>query len=199
MSQTEVASFYAQNRGAWRNWLQENHEREQSVWLICYKVGSGMPRVSWEEAVEEALCFGWIDSKRQPIDSEKFRQFFCKRKPKGNWSRINKEKVEQLILSGRMTQAGLDSIEVAKKNGSWFFLDSVEDLTIPEDLDVAFNEYTGSRDVFLSLSKSSKKILLHWILSAKRAETRSKRIIEIVSNGQNGSMPKPFRYLKTKT
>lgn len=97
-----------------------------------------MPTISWSEGVDEALCFGWIDGKRKPIDHEKFMQYFCKRKPAGTWSRINKKKIEQLIADGLMTTAGYKAIEAAKRNGSWTTLDDVEELKIPADLNKAF-------------------------------------------------------------
>ncbi|MEQ8471717.1 MAG: YdeI/OmpD-associated family protein [Marinoscillum sp.] len=193
MSQTEIASFYPKSRSEWRKWLEEHHNSQESVWLICYKKGSGKPIIRWSDLVEEALCFGWIDSKRQPIDEDKFRQFYCKRKPSGTWSRVNKEKVEQLIKKGLMSKAGLESIEIAKQNGSWTILDEVENLIVPEDLGLAFTNHPGSKDYFLGLSKSAKKILLSWIVLAKRAETRQKRIDEIAENAKSSQLPVPFR------
>ena len=120
-------------------------------------------------------------------------QYFCKRKPKSNWSKVNKEKVKTLIEQGLMKKAGFDSIKIAKENGSWSFLETVEALEIPEDLKREFTNYEGSFKYFENLSKSSKKILLYWVVSAKRKETRQKRIIEIAENASQKMKPKQFR------
>lgn len=174
-------TFCPASREEWRSWLKNHHQTKQSITLILYKKESGKPSISWSEAVDEALCFGWIDSTRRPIDEEKFGQQFSKRKPRGTWSKINKEKVEQLIAEGRMAKAGLKSIEHAKQNGSWTILDEVEALKIPEDLDKAFKSRPGSKAFFLSLSRSVKKAILHRIIMAKRPETRQKRIDDQVA------------------
>jgi len=180
MSVKEIESFYPSNRQQWREWLQENHDKKQSVWLIHYKMKSSTPTIYWSEAVEEALCFGWIDSKAKPIDGEKYMQFFSKRRAISTWSKVNKEKVQKLIDEGSMTKAGLESIEIAKQNGSWTILDKVEALIIPDDLDEAFKAKPGAKDFFLSLSKSARKNILQWLVLAKQQETRQKRIKEIV-------------------
>jgi uncharacterized protein YdeI (YjbR/CyaY-like superfamily) len=190
--QTEIFTFYPENRSQWRKWLQKHHDKEQSVWLICYKKVSGIPTISWSEAVDEALCFGWIDSVRKPLDDQKFIQFFSKRKAGSTWSKINKEKIVQLTKEGLMTKAGLESVERAKENGSWTILDDVEELTIPKDLEKAFKTKPGSKDFFLSLSKSVKKMMLQWIVLAKRPETRQKRITEIAEQSALRLKPKQF-------
>jgi uncharacterized protein YdeI (YjbR/CyaY-like superfamily) len=192
MTVTETNTFYPTSPQAWRKWLARHHESEKSVWLICYKKNSGKPTISWSDAVDEALCFGWIDSTRKTIDDEKFIQFFTRRKPTSMWSKINKEKVKQLIEEGRMMPAGYDSIERAKKNGSWNILDAVEELVIPEDLESAFGAHAGSKDFFMGLSKSVRKMMLGWIEFAKRPETRQKRIAEIAESAGRGVKPKQF-------
>jgi uncharacterized protein YdeI (YjbR/CyaY-like superfamily) len=189
----EKATFCPANAQEWRQWLEKNHRSEQSVWLVQYKKSSDNPTVSWSEAVDEALCFGWIDSTRKTLDHETFIQFFTKRKPTSIWSKINKEKVKQLIADGRMTEAGLKSIETAKANGSWTILDDVEELKVPADLENAFDLHPGSRDFFLSLSKSVRKMFLVWVVLAKREETRQKRIAEIAELAAEGLRPKQFR------
>ena len=188
----ETETFYPANQAEWRQWLQENHETKQSVWLVQYKKKSKIPSISWSEAVDEALCFGWIDSKQIAIDEEKSHQFFCKRKPKSTWSKINKNKVEYLITNGLMMEAGLKSIELAKQNGSWTILDEVEELIIPNDLEKEFEKLESSKEFFLSLSKSVRKAILQWIVLAKRPETRQKRILEIVELAAQKLKPKPF-------
>lgn len=184
--------FYPANLTAWRKWLIKNHLSEQSVWLVFYTKSSGKPSLTWSEAVDVALCFGWIDSKKIKIDHETSHQFFSKRKPKSTWSKINKEKVQRLIEDDLMAPAGYESIETAKQNGSWTILDEVEKLTIPNDLEKAFKKHKGSRDYFLSLSKSVKKMMLQWIVLAKRPETREKRINEIATLAGQSKKPKQF-------
>ena len=146
-----------------------------------------------EVTVDIALCFGWIDSTRRSIDSTQYKQYFSRRKEKSNWSKINKDKVKTLINQGLMQEMGYKSIEIAKKNGSWTILDKVEALVIPEDLKRAFTTDKGSMEFFDSLSKSVKKGLLYWVISAKRNETRQKRIEEIVENASRNLKPKQFR------
>ncbi|WP_412850871.1 YdeI/OmpD-associated family protein [Chryseobacterium sp. PMSZPI] len=177
----------------WRSWLELNHQTEQSVWVICNNKKSNLPTVSWSELVDEALCFGWIDSTRKTIDKNSFMQFFSRRKPNSTWSKINKEKIERLIEDKLMTQAGIESIKIAKENGSWGILDSVEELIIPTDLESAFENHSGSKEYFLGLSKSLRKMLLQWIVLAKRPETRQKRIDEIAEQAGRKNKPKQFR------
>ena len=190
MSKKEVDIFYPENKKQWRQWLEENHGRLNELWLVFYKKASGKPSVTWSDSVDEALCFGWIDSKKVPVDAEKSHQFFSKRKPKSTWSKINKDKTERLIKAGLMAPAGFESIQIAKDNGSWTLLDEVEALIIPYDLEMAFNLRPGSKEYFLSLSKSIKKIILQWVVLAKLPDTRNKRIIEIAEQAQNKQKPK---------
>lgn len=189
----ETEQFYPASQAEWRQWLDKNHVSKQSVWLVFYSKSSTKKSITWSEAVDVALCYGWIDSKKIKIDEETSHQFFSKRKAQSTWSKINKEKVRQLIEQGLMTQAGLDSIEKAKQNGSWTVLDEVEELIIPQDLDEAFNKFEGSKTYFLSLSKSVKKMMLQWLVLAKRPETRQKRIAEIIESSVRKEIPAPFR------
>ncbi|AKK71371.1 hypothetical protein OK18_00815 [Chryseobacterium gallinarum] len=186
-------TIHVNKRADWREWLEHNHLSEQSVWVICNTKKSGLPTVDWTVLVDEALCFGWIDSTRKTIDEGSFMQLFSRRKPHSTWSKINKEKIQKLIDSKLMTEAGYKVIETAKQNGSWVILDSVEELIIPDDLNEAFKKYYGSEEYFLSLSKSVKKMLLQWIVLAKRPETRKKRIEEIAELAGQKNRPKQFR------
>jgi len=142
--------------------------------------------------VDEALCFGWIDSTKKTIDKERYKQYFSRRKPNSTWSKINKEKVTELIQNGSMTEAGFASIETAKQNGTWTLMDEVEDLIIPEDLRIALNENESSMAFFQSQSKSIKKQMLYWVVIAKRTETRKKRIAEIAASAAEGKRPDQF-------
>lgn len=192
----EIETFCPKDQQEWREWLQSNHHKKQSVWIIYYKKKSKIPTVTYSEAVDEALCFGWIDSKSKPIDNEKFMQFFSKRKAKSVWSRINKDKIERLTSEGRMTKAGFDSIEIAKQNGSWTILDEAEALIIPSDLDDEFKKRPDAQSYFLSLSRSDKRNILQWLTLAKRQETRQKRISEIADLAEQRLKPKQFRAQK---
>lgn len=186
----ELELFYAESVEDWRQWLADNHQTKKGVWLVSYRKSANVKSVNWSDSVDEALCFGWIDSVRKSIDERSYKQFFTQRKPNSGWSKINKEKVENLIANGRMTPSGLKSIELAKTNGSWNILDEVEELKIPAELLSAFDSFPGSLDYFESLSKSVKKMILHWVISAKRSETKEKRIAEIAECASMGRKPK---------
>jgi len=189
----DVEEYYPNDKHEWRKWLELNYDKKEAVWLIFYKKKSPKFNLSWSESVDEALCFGWIDSVKKSIDKEKYKQYFSKRKAKSNWSKINKDKVKSLIEQDLMKEGGYKTIEIAKENGSWTILDEVEALVTPKDLNEEFANYIGSKEYFNSLSNSVKKILLYWVISAKRKETRQKRIIEIVENASNNLIPKKFR------
>ncbi len=192
----DVESFYPKNRQAWRKWLQINHDKKQSVWLIYYKKKSAAPTILYSDAVDEALCFGWIDSKAKPLDEEKFMQFFSRRKVKSVWSKLNKEKVLRLIDEGLMTKAGFEIIDRAKQNGSWSILDDAEALIIPDDLDKLFKKRPNAKLYFLGLSRTDKRNILQWLVMAKRDETRQKRITEIVELAAQNRKPKQFSVQK---
>ena len=177
----------------WQEWLEKNHHSKQSVWLVFYNQKSKKETIGWSDAVDVALCFGWIDSKKQTIDEHSYRQFYSKRKPNSTWSKINKQKVQQLITNGQMMPAGYECVYRAKQNGSWTILDEVEELIIPKDLDTALKNDPGSKDYFLSLSKSTRKAILQWVVLAKRLETRQKRIHHISEHASQGKTPKQFK------
>ena len=122
MAKATTETFNPTTRKQWRQWLQKNHAKKESIWLVLYKKKAGLSTNTRSDTVDEALCFGWIDGTARPIDDEKFMQYFCQRKPKSVWSKINKEKVKQLIDKGLMTPAGLDCIEKAKQMSPSFFL-----------------------------------------------------------------------------
>lgn len=189
MENKETDTFCPAGRQEWRQWLQENHSKKQSVWLIYYKMKAGMPTLSWSEAVDEALCFGWIDSKAVSIDDVSFKQFFCPRKPKSVWSKINKEKVKRLTEEGLMTPAGQRCIDIAKQNGYWSILDDVEELIIPDDLMKELEARPGAKDFFISHSPSVRKIALYKIAVVKRPETRQKKIVEIAEQAARKEKP----------
>jgi uncharacterized protein YdeI (YjbR/CyaY-like superfamily) len=175
-----VPEFHAVDRNAWRKWLHANHQVMDSVWLVIYKKGSAASSVNYEEAVEEALCFGWIDSRPQKRDEECFLLTFSKRKPKSVWSAINKKRLEKLIAEDKMAPAGLAAIEIAKENGSWTSIDKVEAMEMPEALTKAFKKNKQAKENFDAFPPSAKKGIYQWIITAKTDETRNKRVIETV-------------------
>jgi uncharacterized protein YdeI (YjbR/CyaY-like superfamily) len=186
---TGIAVFYPKTMAEWHKWLAKHHDSAKGVWLVGHNKISGRKSLTWSESVDVALCYGWIDSKKIKVDEHTTHQFFCKRKPKSTWSRINKQKVERLIAEGLMTPAGLAVIEVAKQNGSWYVLDAIEDLIVPDDLTRALKASSSAYEFFNGCSKSTKKMILYWVTSAKRPETRLKRIEEITSCAAQGKKP----------
>ena len=176
-----IKTFYAKNRKTWRSWLEKNNDKEKSVWLIIYRKDTAKKSVNYAEAVEEALCFGWIDSKANKRDEESFYQFFTRRNLNSNWSRVNKERVTKLIDDRLMTSRGLETIELAKRNGTWTALDKIENLELPIDLKKALKQNAEAAKYFDAFPRSVKKGILEWIQNAKKEETREKRIKETVS------------------
>lgn len=177
-----LKSFQAFNRQAWRNWLVENHQQSHGVWLVYYKVKSQKPSIRYPEAVREALCFGWIDSKIKSLDEERYQQIFTPRKAKSVWSKLNKQYVRELTQQGLITEAGFKAIAIAKENGSWTALDAVEALIIPDDLQQAFLQDKTAALNFTKLSNSKKKNILLSIYSAKRTQTRVNRIQKTIDS-----------------
>lgn len=169
----------------WRAWLEANHTRAEGVWLISYKRASGKPSMTYEEAVEEALAFGWVDSKANTLDDERSILWYAPRKAGSGWSRPNKERVDRLIADGRMTPAGLAKIEAAKADGSWTLLDGVENLEVPPDLAAEFARYPDARANWDAFPRSARRGILEWIVQAKRPETRAKRIAETARLAQD--------------
>jgi uncharacterized protein YdeI (YjbR/CyaY-like superfamily) len=170
-----------ENRQTWRQWLSENHDKEKSIWIKIYKKQSQIPTVTYDEAIDEALCFAWVDSSIKSGNEEYYYQFFARRNPKSNWSRVNKAKVENLIESGLMTEAGIKVIVFAKENGYWTALDNVENQINPADLQLALDNNLTAKTYFEAFPRSVKRSILEWLLNARQEETRKKRIIEIVT------------------
>jgi uncharacterized protein YdeI (YjbR/CyaY-like superfamily) len=165
---------------AWRSWLEKNHDRAAEIWLAYYKKGSGKRSVTYEEALREALCFGWIDSTIRTIDAERYAQRYTPRNEKSIWSAANKKRVAALIASGRLAAPGLAKIAAAKKNGSWRRLDDIERIgrsgEPPRDFLDALGRRSDLEDHWNRFPASQKKMLAWWIESAKRPETRARRI-----------------------
>jgi len=186
-------SVHPKTRAEWRTWLEQNHTRKEGVWLVTYKKTTGKPRVEYDESVEEALCFGWIDSKGNKLDDERTLLWFAPRQAGSNWSASNKERVERLIAAGLMTPAGLAKIEAAKTDGSWHALDAVEALEIPPDLNKALSAYSAAMQNFDAFPRSVKRATLEWIANAKRPETRAKRIEETARLAQDNIRANQWR------
>ena len=174
----DAPHVHAEDRAAWRAWLEANHAAETGAWLVSWRTGHG-PRVAYEDAVEEALCFGWIDSQGANIDERRSRQYFAPRKPTSGWAATNKARIERLAAAGLMAPAGLAAIERAKENGSWTLLDAVEQGIVPDDLAGALAEHPTAAEHFAAFPKSAKRAMLEWVAQAKRPETRAKRVVEI--------------------
>lgn len=185
----QFKKFHARNRHEWRSWLEEHYSTSPGIWLIYYKKGTDELSVSYDEAVEEALSFGWIDSKVNALDDKRYMQIYTPRKPKSIWSKINKQRVKKLIENGSMTTAGFDKIEKAKKDGSWDFLDDIENLVIPEDLKKSLNANPAAKANFEVFTDSIKKQILYWIKTAKRPETRLNRINKTVILSEQNKWP----------
>jgi uncharacterized protein YdeI (YjbR/CyaY-like superfamily) len=193
MEKEDFKSVYLENRNAWRIWLKENHVSEKNIWLKIYKKQSQTPSVYYNEAVDEALCFGWIDSSIKKGNEEFYYQFFAKRNPKSNWSRVNKVKIEKLMSHGLMAEAGLKMVEIAKETGTWTALDDVENLISPPDLQEILDQNTIAKVYFEAFSRSVKRGILEWLLNAKQAETRQKRIEEIVSLAERNERANQYK------
>jgi uncharacterized protein YdeI (YjbR/CyaY-like superfamily) len=171
-------SIHPQTREAWREWLAAHHQQPTGVWLISYKKSTGKLAFDYDTAVEEALCFGWIDSKPNKLDDERTLLWFAPRKAGTGWSRPNKLRIERAIAAGRMTPAGQAKIAAAQADGSWTKLDAVENLEIPDDLAAALATHPPATENFEAFPRSAKRGILEWILNAKTAPTREKRILE---------------------
>lgn len=184
-----IPRVQARTRTEWREWLVDNHATSVGVWLVYWKVATKKPTVRYEEAVREALCFGWIDSKIKSIDDERYMQVFTPRKPGSGWSKQNKRYIEELTGEGIMTEAGTAKIETAKKDGSWSLLDDAEALVVPPELKRAFKENIEAKTGFDSYRTTEKKAVLFWISSAKRAETRDKRAKKTIDAAMRGEFP----------
>ena len=175
------------DRAAWRRWLAERHDQREAIWLVFHKKTSDGTSPSYEEAVEEALCFGWIDSTVNRLDERRTLQLFAPRKPRSTWSRSNRERVARLEGHGLLAPAGIAAIEVAKANGSWTALDAVERLEEPPDLAAALDADAAARESWNGFSPSSRKAILWWVTSAKRPETRAKRIDQTARMAAKGA------------
>ena len=177
----EFSDFHPLDRNEWREWLKKNHDKAAGIWFVYFKKQTGKPRVTYDEAVEESLCFGWIDSVPRRFDDERSKLLFTPRKRKSVWSKLNKTRIEKLIENGSMTEIGLAKIEAAKRDGSWNALDASDNLEISTDLAKAFERDKAAKKNFESFTDSVKRAILSWVFSAKRDETRAARIEKTIA------------------
>ncbi|MEJ2702670.1 MAG: YdeI/OmpD-associated family protein [Sedimentisphaerales bacterium] len=177
-----MKQVYVANRDQWRQWLSRHHAAEAGIWLVFYKKGTSKPTIAYEDAIEEALCFGWIDSIIKKIDEEKYVRKFTPRKETSRWSQLNKRRVDKMTKLGRMTQAGLAKIEAAKKTGVWN-QDArlVIPLDIPPEFAKALARNKKAKMNFEKLAPSYRRQYLVWIAVAKRPETKERRIAESIA------------------
>jgi len=189
MSKTDYKTFQPKTRQQWRQWLKKNHAKSPGIWLIYYKKSTGKAKLVYNDAVEEALCFGWIDSTLRPQDDECFMQRFTPRKPKSGWSGLNKKRIEKMTAEGLMTKAGLAKIEAAKKDGSWKSLDHIDVIQLPEDFEKALSKNKKARINFENFPPYTKKQFLYHINLAKTEATRKERIILCVNMSAANKKP----------
>jgi len=183
-------TLYVTNRIDWRDWLQSNHQLKKEIWLVYYKKHTGIERIPYDDAVEEALCFGWIDSIVKRVDDETYVQKFSPRKPRSIWSALNKERVGKMIKSGLMTKAGLEKIKEAKKSGKWDeTYTSKKVVETPSDLTIALSKNKVASTNFLNFADSYKNMYINWVNSAKKEETRQRRIMEVVNRASKNKKP----------
>jgi uncharacterized protein YdeI (YjbR/CyaY-like superfamily) len=180
-------------RGQWRDWLAEHHARTESVWVVTWKVGASRPRVPYDDLVEEALAFGWVDSLPRKLDDERTMLLMSPRKPGSNWSAVNKGRVEKMTAAGRMHPAGQAKVDQAKADGSWTALDAVERLEVPEDLRAAFDARPGAAAAWDGFPRSVRRGVLEWILNAKTPATRAKRVSETAEKAARGERANQWR------
>ena len=175
----DAPQVHADDRATWRAWLEANHATVRGAWLVTWRPRSGRAGLDYEAAIEEALCFGWVDSTGGRVDDERGKLYFAPRKPRSVWAASNKARVERLIAEGRMAPAGLAAIERAKANGSWEILDAAERLEVPDDLAAALAARPPAAAKFAAFPPSARKMLLGWVAVARRPETRAARIAKV--------------------
>ena len=185
-------------RAAWRRWLERHHTRDKGVWFVYFKKSSGKQRFTYDDLVEEALCFGWIDGQARTLDAERAMLWLSPRKPKSVWSAPNKVRVARVIAAGLMHPAGQAKVDAAQANGHWTALDSTDRLEVPDDLAAALAATPQARAHFDAFPATAKKGVLEWVRQAKRPETRARRIADAArmaaaNERMNGTSPKAAR------
>ena len=177
---SSIPSYQPKTRAEWRTWLATNHTSSKGIRLVIIRKNAQVAGITYSDAVEEALCFGWIDGVTNSVNEQRYKLYMSPRKPGSVWSRLNKQRIQKLIKAGSMTPTGLAKIEAARKDGSWSQFDAIDKLEMPEDLLEQLSANPEAKRNFETFSDSSKKIILFWIANARREETRRKRIAETV-------------------
>jgi len=181
------------SRRQWRAWLQKHHASSPGIWLVTYKKVAGKKHLPYAAAVEEALCFGWIDSLPRKLDDERTMLLYTPRKPGSVWSAVNKARIERLTAEGKMTDAGGQKIDAAKADGSWDTLSASDALIEPDDLQKALRADSAAICYWRDFPASARKATLEWIYAAKRPETRAARIAETVQLSAQNIRPRDWR------
>lgn len=189
----DVERVHAETRAEWRAWLAEHHDRARGVNLVSWRTGTGRPSVGYEDSVREALCFGWVDSTGRRLDEERSMLYFAPRKPRSGWSRPNKRRVAELREAGLMADAGERAIARAEENGTWSLLDEVEDLVEPADLLAALAAHPGAQEQWVRFPPSARRALLEWIVQARTAATRERRVTETAVRAAVGERANQWR------
>lgn len=188
----------ADNRDEWRSWLERHHDSSPGVWLVRWKKDSGHPHLLYDALVEEALCFGWVDSQPRKLDAQRSELRVSPRRPGSNWSGSNKARVERMLVAGLMQPAGLAAVERAKVDGTWTALDTVEKLVEPDDLRVRLNEDGLARTGWDGFPPSARRAVLEWLGTARTEATRTRRLDRIVSDAHIGKRANQWRQPKNR-
>jgi len=190
------ARVEAETRGQWRDWLARNHATSPGIWLLTWKKSSGRPHLAYDDIVEEALAFGWVDSQPKTVDSQRSARLLTPRKPGSNWSKLNKQRVERLTAAGLMHPAGLAAVAAAKANGRWTALDETETLAEPADLAAVLDANPAARRQWDAFPRSARRAILEWIGNARTDATRQARIGRTVSDAARGLRANQWRQPK---
>lgn len=185
----EAPHVEVEDRETWRRWLEANHATASGAWLVTWRRASGRQPIEYEAAVEEALCFGWVDGRGDPLDELRSKLYFAPRKPRSPWARSNRERIERLTAEGRMAPAGTAVVERAKADGSWAIFESVDRLEVPSDLAAALDARRPARETWEAYPRSVKHGALSWVVLARRPETRARRIEAIAEAAGSGERP----------
>lgn len=178
--------LHVETRAQWRDWLDRHHAHSPGVWVVTWKRATGRPAPTYDDVVEEALCFGWIDSTAGTVDDERSKVYCAPRKPGSAWSRSNKERLSRLVPAGLMTPAGLAKVAAAEADGSWTLLDDVEALVVPPDLAAALGSRPGARAQWDAFLPGARKQMLWWVVQARRPATREARVAAVAEAAARG-------------
>ena len=185
---------YFRTAAEFRAWLKEHHATESELWVGLYKNGMGRPSITWSEAVDEALCYGWVDSIRRGVDAESYMNRFTPRKPTSNWSEVNIRRVEELTRQGRMRAPGRKAFEARQpREAGTFSYEQRHEIQLPPELERRFRSRKKAWEWFQDESPAYRSMALYWVMSAKRHETRARRLETLIANSANGTRIAPLR------